>query len=314
MSPRRAAALLALTGAVCTAAVSVQAHALIGTYQGSGCTGRDRLVQHESWLGRPVDLVLDGPAQDSWKSLVATTGWLARCWAPTGRQLVISLPMLPADGSTLSGGAQGDYDDHFRQVAQILRDQGQSGAIIRIGFEFNARWFRWNSLKEPQVWVAYWRRIVATMREVPDTRFRFDWSPIVGAGAASPEPAYPGDDVVDLIGADVYNGNWNPELTPQQRWELLRDAPFGLKWHERFAAAHGKPMSFPEWGTGTRPDGHGGGDDPLFMSRMVEWIAAHPVAYHIYWDYRARDYDGKLSDGRQPQSEAVFLKAYGGAR
>lgn len=289
--------------------------ALIGTYQGAGCTGRDKLAAHERWLGRPVDVFLDGPSQESWKLLTGTMRWLSKCWVGTGKRMVLSLPMLPHDGtSTLADGAAGKYDDSIREVAEALIEHGRADAIVRIGFEFNAPWFHWNALKEPDAWKAYWRRIVKVMRGVPGAKFQFDWSPIIGPGQASPEAAYPGDDVVDYIGADVYNGNWNPELTPAQRWQNMVDAPVGLKWHERFAAAHRKPMTFPEWGTGTRPDGHGGGDDPLFVEKMAAWIRAHQVAYHIYWDYPADDYNGRLSDGSKPAAEAAFLRHFGHKR
>lgn len=103
----------------------------------------------------------------------------------------------------------------------------------------------------------------------------------------------------------------DPKPTPEQVWNWLLNQPYGLKWQRDFALAHGKSISFPEWGTGTRPDGHGGGDDPYFLSHMADWIAANPVAYHIYWDYPAPDYNGRLSDGSQPAAGAVFLQKFG---
>ena len=285
----------------------------LGTYQGAGCVGRDRIAAHEKWLGRKVDRVLDGPALDSWSAVVGTTRWITECWRNAGKALTFNVPMMVRDGSTsLADGARGVNDAHFTEIARILVGNGFGSAVIRISPEFNASWFQWTSLKDPTSWKLYWRRIVVAMRAVPGASFRFDWNPILGSGMQSPEPAYPGDDVVDLIGGDVYNGNWNPEATPEQRWSGLRYAPFGLEWHRRFAAAHGKPMSYPEWGTGTRPDGHGGGDDPVFMRGMANWITTNPVAYHIYWDYTAPDYDGRLSDGRQPLAAAVFLSVFGG--
>jgi hypothetical protein len=284
----------------------------LGTYQGSGCAGKKKLITHEAWLGRKVDIVLDGPSQASWAEAVATTKWLASCWKGENKTLVFSLPMVLADGaSNMTAGARGDYDNYFRQVGEALVAAGFGNTIIRIGPEFNAPWFRWSSTKDPVMWRAYWRRIVEVMRQVPGASFRFDWNPIVGSGASSPEPAYPGDDVVDFIGADVYNGNWNPELTPEQRWQISFSAPYGLAWHKKFATAHGKPMTFPEWGTGSRPDGHGGGDDPVFMQKMVDWIKANSPYYHIYWDYPAKDYDGSISNGSQPKAAAIYLKAFG---
>jgi hypothetical protein len=70
-------------------------------------------------------------------------------------------------------------------------------------------------------------------------------------------------------------------------------------------------MSFPEWGTGTRPDGHGGGDDPYFIQQMASWIASANVLYHDYWDYPASDYNAKLSDNHQPNAGAMFRQLFG---
>jgi len=301
---------------VVAAANAVAADAAVGAYKGAGCTGRDRVTAFESWLGRPAEVVLDGAAQDNWGTMVSSTKWSAQCWRNSGKLLVFSLPMLPKDGgrSTLDAGARGAYNDYIRQMAQALVDQGHGNAVVRIGWEFNASWFSWNSLKNPEAWKAYWRQIVTTMRAVPGAQFQFDWCFIVHSSAPSPEPAYPGDEYVDIIGADVYNGNWNPQLTAEQRWRMVLKGTYGLEWHRKFAAAHGKQMSYPEWGTGTRPDGKGGGDDAVFMRNMAQWISSNPVKYHVYWDYKSPDYDGRLSNGSQPQSEAEFLKAFGGRR
>ena len=83
-----------------------------------------------------------------------------------------------------------------------------------------------------------------------------------------PTEAYPGDDVVDIIGMDVYAETWDASTSdPDKRFAYFLDQPFGLKWHRDFAREHGKPISYPEWGVGTRPDGHGVGDDPVFMEK-----------------------------------------------
>lgn len=305
----RAAAPESPTGGV-AAAPPVAA---LGAYIGPGCNGGKRLAAYEAWLGRPVDQVLDALSTHSWKEMEGSALWAAGCWSRSERTLVLSVPMLPNDRqSTFEAGARGDYDDTFRAIARVMVKRGYATSVIRIGWEFNAGWFPWSALKQPAAYVAHWRRIVEVMRSVPGADFRFDWCPVVVAGVASPEAAYPGDDVVDIVGADVYNQNWDPQVvTAEQRWQRLLDAPFGLKWHRRFAAAHGKPMSYPEWGTGTRPDGHGGGDDAYFVRQMAAWIAANPVVYHNYWDYPAKDYNGHLSDHSKPAAEAAFLTAFG---
>ncbi len=287
----------------------------VGVYLGGGCDGRNRLASFQRWLGRPVDFVVDFLAWDSWDAMARAAGWVGKCWQEAGQRIVVSMPMMPRTGASMEAGARGEYDTQIAAVARELVRYGHGKSTIRLGWEFNADWYVWGASKKPAVYVAYWRRIVTVMRAVPGAEFRYDWNPIVGPGMRSPEAAYPGDDVVDVIGADVYNNNYFPAgVTPEQRWTAMRDGPLGLRWHRAFAKKHGKPTSFPEWGTGTRPDGHGGGDDPVFMRGMTEWLAENPPEYHAYWDYRAPDYNARLSDDKQPQAARIFLDALGGKR
>ena len=77
--------------------------------------------------------------------------------------------------------------------------------------------------------------------------------------------AYPGDDVVDYIGLDVYD--FKQEGSVEERWTTFYlKAPFGLEWHRDFAVKHGKLMSYPEWGVGNS------GDNPFFIQRMHDWL------------------------------------------
>lgn len=284
--------------------------AKFGVYQGAGCAGATRVKQFEHWVGRDTDQVLEFI---SWQVLQDGTTWAVRCWSKAGRKdVVYSLPMLPPDHSaTLAQGAQGKFDELFRNYGAELVKNGYGDSIIRIGWEFNAGWYSWAASKDPESWVAYWRRIVSVLRDVPGASFKFDWCPSASHGGFLAERAYPGDDVVDIIGLDFYNTAVDAKsFTPQQRWETRMNMRNGLKWHRDFAAEHGKPMSYPEWGTGTRREGGGADDDPYFIEQMAAWIAANNVVYHNYWDYKTKDYDSKLSDGRQSQAGSAFQRAF----
>ena len=72
----------------------------------------------------------------------------------------------------------------------------------------------------------------------------------------------------------------------EQRWEHLVGEGGGLTWQATFAAAHHKPISFPEWGLSNVAwlNGGGGGDRPYFITQMAQWIASHDVAYQSYYD------------------------------
>jgi hypothetical protein len=290
----------------------------LGVYKGGGTAGTGKVPAFEAWLGRPVDRALDFLPYANWTELSGTALYLGTSWQAfrsPGWPMTISVPMLPNDGvSTLAQGAAGAYDARFTAIGKTLVAKGFGNAVLRIGWEFNGGWYPWAAAKDPASFVAYWQRIVTAFRAVPGAAFTFDWCLTLGWNNIPADRAYPGDAYVDVIGVDVYNVWWDAkDKDPATRWATLRDQNYGLAWHKRFAAAHGKLMSFPEWGTGTRPDGHGGGDDPLFVRNMAAWIASlgELLLYHDYWDYPASDYNAQLSAGAKPLAAAAFLVAFG---
>ena len=303
---RRGFALLATAFATGAAGGNLK-HPLFGAYGGAGCTGVPEVRAFETFLGRNVDVVLDFLQKDKWAGMIGEAGWIAGCWKQLpGRRLAISVPMLVDEGApTLAQGASGEFDGHFRDLARTLIGGGYGDAFVRIGWEFNGNWYSWAAAKDPAAFKAYWRRIALAMRSVMGAHFQFDWNPTTADGPL--DEVYPGDDVVDVIGLDVYNQSWPKIADPVERWSYLLHRPAGLMWHRDFAYAHGKPRSFPEWGTGTRPDGHGGGDDPFFVRSMLSWITGGgEVSYACYWNYRAPDYDAKVTDNRLPQAAAAL--------
>lgn len=275
----------------------------IGTYGGAGSTGVPEVAAYEKWLGRPLDVVLDFLEMQTWKGMVDEAGWASSCWRDAGRKhLIVSVPMLVGEGKpTLAQGAGGAYDQHFTALGHKLIENSYAASVIRIGWEFNGGWYPWTARGNAPDFKAYWRRIAHAMRSVPGARFRFDWTATTVDGPTV--DAYPGDDVVDIIGLDIYNQSWPRIEDPAERWKYLLNHEAGLTWHRNFAQAHGKPRSFPEWGTGTRPDGHGGGDDPVYIRNMLAWMReGGPIDYACYWNYRAPDYDAKVTDGHLPEA------------
>ncbi|MEC5387837.1 glycosyl hydrolase [Uliginosibacterium sp. H3] len=283
---------------------------LLGVQQGPGCTGTGRIPQFAAWLGREPDLMLDYLDDRSWLHLTQTEWWTG-CWKKAGRRPALSISMLPrAGGDTLALGASGAYDEYFRTIATKLVAAGYGDLILRIGWEFNAEWFTWRAAADPTNWVLYWRRIVTAMRSVPGANFRFDWSTAHGTRQIDPALVYPGDAYVDIIGMDIYNVSWRYKTDPVARWNELLTAPNGLEWLRKFAALHGKPISFSEWGTGTNASGTGGGDDAFFINQMAAFIRANNVIYHTYWD-ETSSFNAKLSNGLQPAAGAAYRENFG---
>jgi len=195
--------------------------------------------------------------------------------------------MLPNSGTSLATGATGAYDSYFLTVAQALVQAGQGSSLIRLGWEFNGSWFPWAANGHAADFVAYWQQIVNTMRSVPGANFRFEWNPTRGdMGVGNLANYYPGDAYVDVIGLDVYDQEWATYPGPQAEWQNMLTQSYGLDWLASFAAAHNKPVSFPEWGLGIPEDGEAaGGDNSYFVNQMAAWISQHRVDNAVVWDY-----------------------------
>lgn len=282
----------------------------VGVYAGGGnVTGAEA---YGSWLGVPPTVVLDYLEWTTWND-IAQPIWLLDQWEDEPYLLVLSVPLLPSDGSTLAQGAAGNFDGHFTQLARNLVARGLGGSVVRLGWEFNHAWFPWYAGHAPGTFVAYWRRVVDAMRAVEGQSFTFDWSANLG-GAVSIEDAYPGDGYVDTIGLDVYNHDWHPGWEdPVTRWNNLRTKSYGLDWHRNFAAMHGKPVSFPEWGMILRTDGHGGGDDPYFVERMHSWFARSNTAFQIYFDVDTAESTNSMTKGWFPRGALRYRELFGPA-
>jgi hypothetical protein len=312
---------VALTAALTTSAAPADAAnpaTTLGVYAGSGSPSA--VAAFEARLGRPVSQVHDFQPHDRWSTL-DNISWPLQRWTPSryAHRIVYSLPMLPDSGGTLAQGASGEFNEHFRTLALALVAGGSGSATLRLGWEFNGTWFKW-SIKAPNGaadYAAYWRQIVTTMRSVPGANFKFDWcttnvSSYVDGKQLDAARAYPGDAYVDYVGMDIYDHSWSARRAdPAVRWNDYVNQKDGLKWHRDFAAAHGKPMTFPEWGLAHRRDGYGGGDAPHFIERMYEWIRTNPVAYHNYFEFEDPSIDSKLFAGRSPRAAKRFVELFG---
>ena len=280
----------------------------------------DNLAQFEKWFGRPVDAVLSYAAIGSWKELEGTVARNAGFWAKADRTVLFSIPLIPArttgkEKATLADAGKGLYNDHYKTLAQTLARfrPGDKVIYVRTGWEFNGGWFPWTVHGgRGDDFIAAFQQFVTTFRSV-SPRFRFDWCPVWGdqvrgnnGKPASLADFYPGDEYVDVIGLDVYNETkYTKVADPVKRWQFYLRRGHGLNWHRDFAAKHGKPMSFPEWGgVGTA------GDDVYFIEHFHKWIMDNNVVYHTYWNSNS-SYRGKLSTDEYPEAGARFRELFG---
>jgi hypothetical protein len=304
--------LVAATG--CTGAArfgggssSVPATRGIGVFRQGGTTPAS-VAEWERFVGRRLTHVSSFFSGSSWSSMVDGAGWQARQWRGTGKTLVAGVPLAGGGLGSMGAGAAGANDGHFRDLARALVANGQPNAILRLGWEFNGDWFPWSARSNPGGFASYFRHAVTAMRSVPGGGgLRFDWNPGIGPGHV-PEAAYPGDAYVDIIGADIYDRSYGARVAdPGARWADFMNRPYGLRWHRDFARAHGKPMSFPEWGVSDIHVGGGRADNPQFVNALADWIAVNNVAYQSYFDFnKPGDGSHRLMTGQFPASAAAY--------
>ncbi|GAA0269227.1 hypothetical protein GCM10010302_03620 [Streptomyces polychromogenes] len=279
-----------------------------GAYLDYGPAGVARIPYLSRWLGgREIRVGHTYLPGDSWAGIEGRVpfleDWARWRQAKDDRMFVLNVPMQARNegrvpdwqvAQLIRAGAQGEYDRHFRRLAERLVELGVPDTVIVLGWEMNGTTYTHRCGPDPEHWKAYWNRVVNTMRAVPGQRFKFDFTPNRGTDAIPWTACYPGDDVVDVIGMDSYDQG------PGRTFDDHVSQPYGLQQHVDFAKAHGKPISFPEWGLFRN------GDNPEYVRRMLRWIDEHHPLYHTITDYCPH---GVWQCKQNPRSSQVFRDA-----
>ncbi|MER7563472.1 glycosyl hydrolase [Streptomyces sp. NPDC097941] len=258
-----------------------------GAYLDYGPRGVARIAELSQWLGgaelRVGHTYLPG---DRWTNIEGRHGFLD-VWADwrtrqADRMLVLNVPMMERNEENVSDAevrqllrraADGTFDRHFRALAERLVELKVPDTIVVLGWEMNGTTYTHRCGPDPEAWKTYWKRIVTTMRAVPGQKFRFDFAPSRGRDAVPWTECYPGDDTVDIIGMDSYDQPTGLSFDEQVK------EPYGLQAQVDFAKAHGKPISYPEWGLFRN------GDNPAYMRSMLAWMDVHKPLYNTLTDY-----------------------------
>lgn len=267
------------------------------------------------WRGSEIQVATDFMGPGSWLQfkhpLVVLLAW--RYDKPL--RLVLSVPMWPSSGGSLSAAAAGDYNGYYQRLAASLGHDGRGDTIVRLGWEFNTPYFRWQAAdrKQAQRYAEAWRQAVGAMRSVAGQHFQFVWNPNLADDGVDPALGYPGDSYVDDIGLDVYDRSLHATESPWQRWDGLVHQRYGLAWQAQFAGAHHKPLAFPEWGVVHDPDiDTAGEDDPFFVRQMHDWFASHDTAFECYFDdSSAHGAEFDLEGDAFPKAAAVYRQLFG---
>jgi len=264
------------------------------------------------------------PSDGGWSGMDGAGGslsWLTGPWQGSGYTLSLGVPMIPTDSSgtavgTLAAGATGAYNSYFVTLAQTLVAAGDGNAYLRLGWEFDGGWYAWSatSAGAEASYAAYFDQIVTAMRSVSGQNFKFVWNPDAQAFNEAPYDvtlAYPGNAYVDVIGLDDYDQTWVTPQNPANEWNET-SLP-GLDDAHSFAAAQGKPLAITEWGLTIRSDGHGLGDDPLYINDFTSWMKdpSNDVLFESYFNFDPSGDNSQITDGLFPSSLVAFIADLG---
>jgi len=288
----------------------------------------DRLEAFGDKIGRSIECaVVFNNAAPTWADLempwFVVHGDPNRNWAEwkraqPERRLIISQALVP-DGvpeDWRERGAGGEYDEHARALAINLVAVGLGDSVIRLSHEANGLWTKDGLGVDParyDAWRETWRRFATAMDSVPGAVFEFDWTVNAGVRPVPFEAYYPGDDVVDYVGVDIYD-YWEDErhgpvpADPQERWDTQFHEPAGVAELFAFADAHDKPITIPEWGLSAPWIKGGAGDNPMFVENVAKMVRDHDVVYQSYFE---KSEDLLLVDA--PLSLEAYRRAFAAA-
>lgn len=254
---------------------------LSGAWTG-GRLSAARTTRFGTWRGTPTSVAQTYPERGSWRELRNST-WHIDTYRGFRGRLMYGLPLLPSDGSSsLRDVAAGRHDADFRKVARDLASRGRGDAIVRIGWEANGDWYPWQTTADRAgEYRAAFRR-VAKIFKGTSRRFVVEFDVSAGfplRGQSNRLDAltklYPGDDVVDAIGVDVYDWNATKARTNAEwRRAVAPATTVGIHDVAGFARAHRKKLTVPEWGV-VKTGAGGYGDNPFFVTAMHRFFSVN---------------------------------------
>jgi hypothetical protein len=173
------------------------------------------------------------------------------------RRYVHLPPKTEREYSSLEAIARGDYNFYLMPWAKAAAAYGKP-LFLRFAHEMNDPYrYPWGPQNgnRPEEFIAAWRQVHSVFEQAGAANVLWVWSPHISAPWF--EYYYPGDDVVDWVGATILNYG---DTAPWSRWWS-----FDQIFNKAYPALEklGKPIVISEFGT-TRSGG-----DPVEWYRMA---------------------------------------------
>ncbi len=275
----------------------------LGVFQPGAPWDFSALNSLETQIGREARIVHwfqgwgaagSGPAPAQWQAVHDRGAIPMITWEPFDWTKGVSdtafLPRLIAGGT---------HDAYIRSWAQAAAAYGEP-IFLRFAHEMNGNWYPWALGVHDNTAAEYkdaWRRCVSIFRQEGASNVSWVWCPSIEAAGVTPlDASFPGDDVVDLVGFDAYNGgtalNWGG-------W-LSFDQLFGPSLRKLSSFSARPPMICETAST------ESGGSKAAWITDMfVTQVAqAHPEIRAVTWFNEAKETDWRI------QSSSASLDAF----
>lgn len=266
-----------------------------GTDLDAVCTWRGRLADIANFrfdrAGTMADMLDTIQHKDSYYALAQARGLRVE-------QVV---PMIPggeskgAYSSIFKACASGAYDSGHRAVARVINGYARTGrTVIRLAHECSSASQADSYLHDTSPgkidWRNAYRRIADIYHtEIPGCMLQYDH---IRTGP-NPLQAYPGDDAVDIIGADCYGICLTASdlIVTDADWTRYADKkagdgqPMGPRSWFQWAQEMGKQVAYAEWSVTSKP---ANADSPRYIQGMwdlfVEASAAGVLEYECLFN------------------------------
>jgi hypothetical protein len=229
--------------------------------------------------------------------------------ADAGMTPVLTLePWRPGAGTdqpdyTVARIAAGDHDADLTRWATELAAWGRP-LLLRFAHEMNGDWYPWSTGAEgasAESYVAAWRHVHDIFRAAGAEEVQFVWAPNVPLGGVPGfEDAYPGADVVDVLGLDGYNWGDGDGHTWQEPEDLFGE---GL---DRLRSLEGEqPILVTETASAEGP--RLGADKARWISDLVRFLADQDRVVGFIWFQAEKERDWRMNS--TADAEAAFRDA-----
>jgi hypothetical protein len=243
---------------------------------------------------------------------------------------------------SLADCAAGLYNENYKRMGTNYKNAGMGRTIYRFGWEEHGDWFPWTvkSKNAAGTWVddpvrisdfkQCFRNFAQSIKSTSPQAL-IAWDAELGDDAWN-DKVYPGDDVVDRVSRDQYDGSWIADTYPfpamgcdvvcqdarrKKVWDTYLGP--GLVKIANFATRHNKPFDLGEWGVIWRMDGHGGLDNPYFIEgihklmtgRLSGMLPGFQPGYASYFEAQAdKNSAGQYTVDTRLRSTSTFTTAY----